>query len=479
MSKSIGVNFIFNIINSVSSLLFPLIAFSYASRIIMADGIGEVQFFQSIINYIILLTSLGIPLYGIREIARVRDDRYDLSKTTIEIILLNFLLNVIGYIIVVIMCFTVLSIKDNLSLFLVLSSSIILTTIGCPWFYSGLEDFKYITIVGVVVKSSCLVFLFFFVRDKGDVLYYGVYTILGSIGNYIINFARLKKYIYVDVELIKDLNVFRHAKPAFAIFLFNVVTSIYINLDSVMLGFLKNSISVGYYTAATKVSHLLVTVITSFGAVLLPRSSNLVKQNRFDEFYSLSKKSYDLIMMVSFPLFVGVLVCAPNLIHLFCGNSFEPAIYTLRIISPIIIALGISNLIGIQLLYPLGKIKLVTISTCIGALVNISLNFILIPIYCQNGAAIATLFAEFSVTFTQIYLARNILPFKIMDSHVCKYVLSSLVVLLLCYFTNMIFVNDLASLLFTCIIGIFVYCSLMLLFKDALFMNMYVRCFKK
>ena len=289
MAKSIKINFIFNIINTVSSLLFPLFAFSYASRILYAQGIGEVQFFQSIINYVILFTSLGIPMYGIREIARVRDNPELLSQTTIEIIVLNLLLNLVGYIAVVLICLFVAKVQANILLFLILSSSIILTTIGCSWFYNGIEDFKYITLLGLIVKTISLLFLFLFVKTSSDILIYGIYTILGSVGCNIVNFLRLGKYVRFSFG---HLNIKRHVKPTCEIFLFNIVTSIYINLDTVMLGFLKNNISVGFYTAATKVSHILVTLITSFGAVLLPRSSNLIKNKQYEEFYSLSYKSY-------------------------------------------------------------------------------------------------------------------------------------------------------------------------------------------
>ena len=145
MAKSVKINFIFNLINTTSGLLFPLITFSYASRIIMAEGIGQVNFYNSIISYITLFSSIGIPLYGIREIARVRDCKAELSRTTIEILVLNLLLNIIGYAAVAIICITVSRVQANIPLFLLLSVSIALTTIGCSWFYSGIEEFKYIT----------------------------------------------------------------------------------------------------------------------------------------------------------------------------------------------------------------------------------------------------------------------------------------------------------------------------------------------
>lgn len=479
MSKSIKINFIFNIVNTVSSLLFPLIAFTYASRIIMAEGIGEVQFFQSIINYIVLFSSLGIPMYGIREIASVRDDERALTRTTIEIVLLNLILNVVGYIVVAFLCLTIPQIQSNISLFIVLSSSIILTTIGCSWFYNGIEDFKYITLVGLTVKTVGLIFLFSFVRNESDLLYYAIYLIIGTVGSNIINFIRLRSFVKPSMSILHELNISKHIKPTCSIFLFNIITSIYINLDSVMLGFLKDNTSVGYYTAATRVSHILVTLITSFGAVLLPRSSNLIKNNQLDEFRRLSKKSFDMVMMMAFPLFVGVLVCAPALIHLFCGESFEPSILTLQIVSPIIIALAISNLIGIQVLYPLGLIKLVTISTCIGACTNVCLNFLLIPIYGHYGAAIATVVAEFSVSISQCIMARKIIPFSLLSSQMARYVVCSLLLMVACTAISQFIENDLLNIMTIGLAGASLYISLMFILKDELALEVYNIILKK
>lgn len=476
MAKSIKINFIFNIVNTVSSLLFPLLAFSYASRILYARGIGEVQFLQSIINYIILFTSLGIPMYGIREIARVRDNQELLSKTTNEIIALNLLLNVLGYIVVALICFFVTKVQTNIFLFLVLSSSIFLSTIGCSWFYNGIEEFKYITTLGLVVKTVSLVFLFVFVKSSSDILYYGIYTILGSVGCNLINFLRLGKYVRVSF---KQLDIKRHIKPTCEIFLFNIVTSIYINLDTVMLGFLKDNVAVGYYTAATKVSHILVTLITSFGAVLLPRSSNLIQKKQFTDFYSLAYKSYKMVIFLAFPICAGVFVCSPYLISIFCGDTFEPAVSTLRIVSPIIVALGISNLIGIQVLYPLGKIKLVTVSTCVGASLNVCFNFVLIPKYGQNGAAIATLIAEWGVTITQYYMARKLLPFRIINRDFLKYFMCSVLMLCICHQMANTFDNILANLIFEVCIGALAYSMFMMVSKDNMFRELIRLIFKR
>lgn len=466
MSQSIKKNFVFNLINTVSALVFPLITFPYASRILMADGIGQVQFFQSIINYVVLLTSIGIPLYGIKEIARARDNKEELSRTTIELVTLSFILSLVGYIIVAILCLTVGKVQENIPLFLILSSTILITSIGCPWFYSGIEDFKYITVVGILVKTICAIFLFCIVKTRDDLLLYGAYTVAGSIGSYLINFVRLRKYISLEGISLKDLNIWRHIKPAAAIFLFNIVTSIYINLDTVMLGFLSNSTAVGYYTGATKISHILVVLVTSLGAVLLPRSSNLLKNGKTDEFYALSAKSYNFISLMTFPILGGVLVLAPSIILLFCGSGFVPSITTLRIIAPIIVFIGISNLVGLQMLYPLGKIKLVTFSTCIGATVNLTLNLILIPNLAQNGAAVATVIAELSVAVAQFFMVRKLIPFSLINKETFKYFISSLLMALICYGVMSLLYSDVIRIIVVSLVGMFVYGTIMILSKD-------------
>lgn len=472
MAKSIRENFIYNMIGTVSGLLFPMITFPYVSRVIMADGIGQVQFYTSIINYIIIFTSLGIPLYATREIARNRSNISDLSRTTVEILSLNLILNVLGYLAVFVMCLTVEQVKQNISLFLLLSTSIFLTTIGCPWFYSGVEDFKYVTLRGLAIKVICVIFLFVFVRDKNDLIYYAAYTVLGSIGNYILNFCRLQKYIRFNSFKVSELKIWRHLKPAFAIFVFNLVVSIYVNLDKVMVGFLKDNESVGYYTAASTLSHVLLTAVTSLGSVMLPRLSSLVKQGDMESFNRLAKKSYDFIVTISLPICGGLIVLAPSLIRIFCGESFISAIPTLRIISPIIVAIGISNLIGIQILYPLGKIKVVTICTLAGAITNFLLNIILIPRYAQDGAAIATLCAEVCVTCFQIILARKYIPFKFVDKILVNSLWGTLLMMMICSLFLQFRAADVINLVAIPLIGMLVYFTIMILTRNVIVVDL-------
>ena len=260
MSKSIRKNYLLNLVNSGTQILFPLISFPYVSRIMMADGIGQVNFYGSIIQYIILACSLGIPMYGIREVARVREDRLALQQTTMALLSLHSLLTLVGYAVVALLCLTVGRIQENIPLFLIISMNLFFTTIGCEWFYQGIEDFGYITVRGIIVKTLSLVFLFLFVKSRNQLLLYGLYTVLGALGGNLFNFLRLRKYVNPREVDWRSLGLKKHVRAASAVFLFYVVTSVYLQLSSVLLGFMRDDEQVGYYAVGLKIVRMVMMV---------------------------------------------------------------------------------------------------------------------------------------------------------------------------------------------------------------------------
>lgn len=449
--SSIKRNYILNLINTLTGLIFPLITFPYASRILFANGIGQVQFFQSIIDYIALCSALGIPLYAIREIARYRDNIPVRNKITVEILLLHTLLTLGAYIVIAILAITVKKIEINIPLFLLLSVTLLFNTIGVTWFYQGIEDFKYITIRSLLTRVFSLIALFVFVKTQNDLLYYAGITVMANVGGNIFNFLRLRKFINLKDISFKNISLIKHLKPALQIFVLNLTISIYVNLDSVMLGFIKNGEAVGYYTAATKLTKTILGIITSLGLVLLPRFSNMISNGEYNEFKSLANKVVSFTIALSLPLSIGLIFTAPILIYLFCGKEFEPSILTLQLISPIILLIGLSGIIGMQILYPLGKEKIVIISTLCGAIINFTLNMLLIPQYSQYGAAIATTIAELTVLTVIVLIGRKLLPIHFISRQNLRYVTGSILVSISLFIIRYIHLSE----IYTLIISIF------------------------
>lgn len=468
MAKSVKANYLFNLINSASQLLFPLITFPYASRIMMADGIGQVNFFQSIISYISLFTCLGIPMYAIREVAKVRDNPEKMTRITVEILLLHAFLTLLGYMAVAVICLTVTKVQTDIPLFLLLSATIFFTAIGCEWFYQGIEDFKYVAIRGLLVKLLSVVLLFLFVKTKEDILWYGAYTVPGVLGGNIFNFIRLRKYLHRDVIDFRALHPLRHLKPALHVFALNVVISIYLQLNNVLLGFMKDAEAVGYFTAATKIMMITMSISSSLGAVIMPRTSNLIAEGRMDEFRILIQKSYDFVLALAMPLTVGLIFTSPSIILLLSGEGFAPAVLTSQIVASNILMVGLSGVMGIQVLYPLGKINIVILCTLIGAAVNVFFNVLLIPRYGHNGTAVAYMLAEVAVTVSMFLIGRKYIPIQFLKKQHLHYVGGGIVMGGVLYFISLLGLSIISTLITMICVGIMVYIIVLLWLKDSI-----------
>ena len=466
MPQSVKVNYILNLINTGTQMLFPLITFPYVCRVIEADGIGQINFFQSIISYISLFTCLGIPMYAIREIARDRSDVVQMNRTAMEILLLHSMLTLVGYAIVAILCLTVPQIQVNIPLFLILSLTIFFTAIGCEWFYQGIEDFKYITIRGLIIKTVSVVLLFIFVKSKTDLLYYGCYTVFGVLGGNIFNFFRLRKYIHRENIIFSELHIKRHIKPVLKVFSFSVVTSIYLQLNTVLLGFLKNALAVGYFAAATKVMQMLLTMSACLGSVMMPRASHLIAENKEDEFNRLIQKSYDFTLAIALPMTIGLIFCAPSLITALCGVKFEHSILPSQIIAPIILMVAISNVFGIQVLFPKGKINIVTLCCGIGAVADLILNLCLIPFFSYIGTSIAYLGAEVATTVSMYFIGRKYIPIIYFKKSHLTYALGCIVMALALYGISLLQLPTLTILLLQGCCGVLAYFIILCICKD-------------
>ena len=462
---SLKGNIILNYINTISGLIFPIVTFPYAARVLQPEGIGVVNFQNSIVSYIVLLTSLGIPLYAVREIAKCRDNLELRDRTTIEITLLSFLLCLLGYVAVWLLGEYVPRIHEEATLFYILSLTIIFTGIGVQWFYQGMEDFLFITVRGLIIRFLCAISLFVFVKDQGDLLIYGLIIVGSTVGNNLINFIHLRKYIQPARVQWNKLNITRHIQPAFRIFMLNVVISIYVQLNTIMLGFMTDDRTVGLFTSGTKITHILTVVITSLGAVMLPRCAHLIGEGKIDEFNGIIHKSYYLLMFSAIPLTVGIILMARPITLCFCGPEYIDSIPVVIYTAPTIILIGITNIVGIQILYPYGMEMMVIYSTIIAAILNVVLNLLLIPIFAEVGAAISSLIAEFSVFVVQVRLGRKYIPFRFVDKQVGLYLVAAVIMsigILLCLLID----NIWWQMLIATAVGAVIYASVLYVRKD-------------
>jgi len=407
MAKELSIkkNFIMNAILTVSNFLFPLITFPYISRVLAPEGYGAVNLATSVVAYFALFAQLGIPTYGVRAAAKVRDDKEALSKLTQELFYINLLCSIVVYVAFFGALFLVPSMRDEKSLYLIMSTQILFQAIGLEHLYKGLEMYSYITIRSLVFKVIGLIGTFLLVKSESDYVIYGAITVFATSASAVMNLLHAGKVVSLKPQ--KNLDLRQHMKPVAIFFAMACATTVYLHLDNVMLGIMKTKADVGYYGAAVRIKTILVSIVTSLGTVLLPRASWYVEKGEMEEFRRVGAKAMRFVWIFSFPLMVYFMLFSREGILFLSGVKYEPAILPMQIIMPTLLFIGMSNILGIQILVPIGREKEVLWSEIAGAAVDLVLNAILIPQYKAAGAAIGTLAAEFVVLVWQIWALRD------------------------------------------------------------------------
>lgn len=422
MSK-VKINFIYNLINVLSTTLFPLVTFPYVTRILSPDGIGLVNFADAFSRYFVMLAALGIPIYGVREIARVASDKKLLDKEFSEIFLIHFISSGILTIIYIILVFTIPRFVDNRIIFLLSGAPIFFSVFTVEWLYSGLEEFKFITLRSLIIKILSVFAIFNFVKSEDDTIILVFIGIIMLVMTGMVNMIFLMNKVRFNL---RDLNLIRHIKPLTLIFSSTIAVSVYVLLDTVMLGFLTDERSVGLYTASIKLNKMSLSFVTALGVVLIPKMSALIETKQNESVQEIIDKSINYILFSSVPIAFGIFILAPDLIQLLAGKKFQDATLSTRILSFLPIIIGLSNLFGMQILITMRKDREFLYAVLVGTITNFTLNLILIPAYGVDGAAISTIVAEILVTLTCLYFARKHFKIALPYTNLMHYVVYSL-----------------------------------------------------
>lgn len=463
--NSIRKNLVFNFIRSIMSIIFPVITFSYSSRILLPGGIGKINFSQSVISYFALMAAFGINMYGMREAARLRDDKKQLSKFVSEILCINLLSTILSYLLMFITINSVDKLAGYKSLILIYSLTLFLTTIGMEWLYNALEEFEYITIRTVVIQVISLILVFYFVKKEEDFVKYALISVFASSSQNIINFVHIRQYIKFDKN--QKMEFKKHLNPIFWLFGMALTVNLFTNMDTTMLGFLANDRAVGLYETGVKINKMSITLITSVGVVIMPRLSYYIEKRQSDKFQNLVKKAFNIEAMLIIPVTVGLFLLSNQIISIFSGSDFASAAVTMRILTPIVVMIPYNYLINTQIFIPLRKEKAVLFSTGLGAVVNFVGNWILIPIYNENGAALATVITEFAVLLICIYNMKRYLHIQVLEwKIVLQYLIAVVPFFVLNFVLKKCLNNDfLKILIMICGCGT-LYFSILVMFKN-------------
>ena len=464
--RSIKYNFIMNAILTISNFIFPLITFPYVSRVLGPDGTGKVSFAISLVSYFVMFTALGIPTYGIRTCAKVRDNREELSRTVQELVIIQILTGIIAFLALAVCLICIPRLQEDRTLYLIASSSIFFTVIGLEWMYKGLEEYTYITIRSLVFKFIALVAMFLLIHKSEDYVIYGGISIFAASASAVMNFFHAHRF--VNMRPMGNYNFRRHLKAVLVFFAMACATTIYTHLDVVMLGFMTTDTDVGYYNAAVKIKTILLGFVTSIGAVLLPRASYYVEQGEMGLFRQITGKALNFVILLAAPFVVYFIYYAQVGIRFLSGPAYGGAVLPMQIIMPTLLFIGITNVMGIQILIPTGREKYVLYSEIGGAVTDLILNAILIPHYHAAGAAFGTLVAEIVVLSIQWFFLREEIHSALLSISYWRIVLGVIFASIASFWVSTLGFGNFITLLISSVLFFTVYGLVLLISKEKL-----------
>lgn len=449
-------NYLYNVFYQVFVLLVPLITMPYIARVLGPTGVGINSFTNSNTQYFILIGSIGVSLYGNRQIAYYRDDKAKTSQIFWEV----FLMRMITILVALAVFFIFLGFEKSYhQAYLMQAILIVAAAFDISWFFMGFENFKVTVLRNIIVKLISLACIFIFVRDKGDLtLYIAVLSISQLIGN-ITLFPYLKRYI--NLPNWRELKIWRHFKPSLVLFVPQIATQFYLILNKTMVGKMVSVEAAGFYDNSDKIIKMVLAIVTATGTVMLPRVANTFAKGDHEQVKKYLYQSFDFVSAISIPMMFGMAAIAPKFATMFFGQAFDAVGPLMMVESLVILFIAWSNVLGVQYLMPTGHNKEFTVSVTIGAVVNIILNIPMILWLGTLGAMISTVLSELSVTSYQLYIVKDDLNLREMLQEFWKYLLSGLIMFVVVLTMNLKLSFNMTQLIIQAVIGIIIYCSIL------------------
>ncbi len=405
--KSLGYNAVLNCIKTVVTIIFPLITMPYINRILQVENMGRINFATSYVNYFIQVAGLGVANYAIREGAKVRESKEELKYFCNQIFTINCITTLVSYLILWGTLIIFPGLDNYLGIIAVLSINVAGATLGISWFYSIVEDYVYITIRTLLIQVISLLMMFSFVKSSKDVFVYVFILVVSNSGSAIFNLIHSRKYIVIGLTRRTEWK--KHLGPIITLFASSIATIIYVNSDTTMIGLISGDYHNGLYSVSVKVYTILKNVLFSVFIVTLPRLSFYINNNQEDEYRSVLKKSLSLVILIMCPIIIGINILCNEVVLIVGGEGYMNATVSLHILSVAIFFSLTAAYFSYCILLPTGKEKVMMRAMVISAIVNVLLNFIMIPWMDEVGAAITTLISEILVVLIELPYVKSYL----------------------------------------------------------------------
>ena len=429
---SIKKNVAYKSVLTLSTYLINFITFPYVARVLGVERIGLVNFVDNTVNYFLLFATMGVGLLGVREIAAVKEDKKRRDQVYSSVLALNLLFTLVSLGIYLLCVVTIPKLCQYDELFYIGTAKILFTVFLVEWFFTGVENFRYITLRSILIKVLYIISVFLFVRDTSDYRLYFILTVGVVVLNALINQLYIREFVRVRWN---NIQLFKYLKQNVTLGIYTLMTSMYLTFNVMYLGLVSNNTEVGYYTTAFKLYSVILGFFTAFTNVMLPRMSSLLANGEKDRFQELVNRSFSVMSTCCIPLILCSMIMAPQIVYILSGPGYEGAILPMRIIMPAAFAVGVAQVLAIQVLMPMKKDKVLLIASIIGAVVSLLINLLVVPSVKSVGSAVVLLCSEMGVTGMYVWYVLSqeliLIPIKAIGKNVL-FSLPSVVICLGC-----------------------------------------------
>lgn len=462
---SLKINAILNSISSIMAIIFPLITYPYATRILQAENLGKVNFASSTISYFSLIAVLGITSYAAREGVQYRSDRKKLNQFCSELFTLNIFTSLASILLLIVCYLLIPKFHEYRILLIIYSMTIVFGTIGLSWLYTLEEDYLYITSKSILIQFISLIILFVVVKDSDDYYKYAAINAFANVGSNIFNVFYCRKYI--DLRICFNLRkTFQHLKSCLIFFSSSLASSIYSNIDTTMLGFICTDYHVGIYSASVKIYVMIKTLLTAITSVTIPRLTYYRTHNMETMFQQLVSEIFKIMITLLLPVVIGINVISKELIEILLGPGFQSSESLLKILAFAVFFAIFATIINGCILLPYKKEKLVLKATVTAAIINLVMNFAAIPLFEENGAAVTTVISECVVMMIGWRFARKIVKLQNMRKIVITSIVGCMAIIITAYGCEIFISNTVILLCLKIVLSVIVYFGSLLFMKN-------------
>ena len=464
--KSIMKNSMFYMIYNVLNMLFPFVTSLYIAHVLLPASIGEVTYANNIVTYFTIMAFLGIPTYGLREIANAQDDQKKLNRLFTELYIINGISTAAFSVLYFGMILVVPVFRNHLFLHCLVGLNVVLNAFNISWLFEGLEEFSYISVKNTIIKIIAFILLVLLVKTENDIITYVCISLFGTCGSYFVNMFYSRQFVHFTFN---GLNLKRHMRPIFMLVIVNLAIEIYTLVDTTMLGSMLPKEHVAFYTYASRINRVILSVTNTITMVLVPRISYYYEKGQYDDFNKLLTKGLKTLFYLAIPLIVGIQFTARYLICMLYGEAYFPSVAVERILSMALIISPIGYLLGSRVMLVSNQESKMAICVGIGAVVNIFGNYFLIRTYAETGAAIASVISEIVVMVLYVNYGRKIFKLASYKTTLIKVLGAGAAEAAILTFSTLLIQNDLIRTIVQVVTGALTFIVTLLLLRDETF----------